>query len=318
MKQFDQIILIISFVLLTLISSGCNLNEIEVSDQISTSEIVHITKISNLEVVTTAQPKSSLSITNFTETPVNNKTENQKPSPSEKNETSITQDQIPLQIFSPLQGIAIEELNEINSNPFLFLGAGKDEGHHGTDFSFYQYKSFEKIEQLPVLAVFSGEVITVGENRPPYGNMLIIETPLENFSDDFQSEFVEIENFSNLPNHTNLNCPNYSTQTAKIELNSLSIYTLYAHLFKFPEFIVGQKVVAGNSIGEVGNSGLSGNPHLHLEFRIGPANYKIDEMAHYDNSATMREMENYCLWRVSGYFYQVDPMKIFEYYLQNR
>jgi murein DD-endopeptidase MepM/ murein hydrolase activator NlpD len=68
----------------------------------------------------------------------------------------------------------------------------------------------------------------------------------------------------------------------------------------------------------VGNSGLSGNPHLHLEFRIGPANFQFEEMAHYENNATNEEMENYCLWRVSGYFYTIDPMQIFEYYLQNR
>lgn len=318
MKQFNQIILIISIVVISIILSGCALSEDQGSDQIFTSENLHKTEILNLELATSNPSKTSPVIKDFTETPVNNKTEDQKPSPVDKNETSINVDQYSLTISSPLQGISIEELNEITSNPFVFLGAGKDEGHHGTDFSFYQYKSFNQIEQLPVLAVFSGEVTSVGENRPPYGNMLIIETPLENFSDDFQSEFVKIENFNNLPNYTNLNCPNYSSQTTKIELDSLSIYTLYAHLYEVPEFELSQHVVVGNPIGEVGNSGLSGNPHLHLEFRIGPSNFEFDEMAHYENNATLKEMENYCLWRVSGFFYQVDPMKIFENYLQNR
>ncbi len=41
-------------------------------------------------------------------------------------------------------------------------------------------------------------------------------------------------------------------------------------------------------------------------------------MAHYDNTATQDEIYNYCLWRVSGFFYQIDPAATIEFYLQNR
>jgi hypothetical protein len=33
-------------------------------------------------------------------------------------------------------------------------------------------------------------------------------------------------------------------------------------------------------------------------------------MAHYDASASLEEMANYCLWRVSGHFSLFDPMDL--------
>lgn len=231
------------------------------------------------------------------------------------------QTQVPdkeLLISSPLQGFDLEELEKINSNPFLFLGPGKDEGHHGTDFSFYQYKNFSKIEELPVQSIFSGNVSSFVHDRPPYGNMIIIETPLSDLPDYLYLSSISDINFVDLPNSTNLNCPGYSEIDFKMKLNALSLYVLYAHLYEPPEFGLNQTIHSGDLIGKVGNTGASGNPHLHLEFRVGPTGVQFNEMAHYDNGATPEEMLNYCIWRVSGYFFQVDPMQFIQTYLQNR
>lgn len=222
------------------------------------------------------------------------------------------------EISSPLQGISIEELSEIESNAFDFAGKGKDEGHHGTDFSFYRYKSFEKIENLPIQSIFSGQIRSIINNRPPYGNMIIVETPLRDFPDDMQQFFYEVYSAQIPPFHTNLNCPGYQIQEFEQGLANLSVYVLYAHLYEFPEKTIGRHIASGEIIGEVGNTGLSGNPHLHLEIRVGMSNYDFEMMAHYDNAATMEEIYNYCLWRVSGYFFQYNPMDFFDLYLQNR
>lgn len=318
MKVVNKIILIISFCVLFVIITGCTQSQNEIAFQIPQSENVNITPAPSQEEEKSSLPTSSPTIANSTQTPELIKIKDNEMSNPVEEEMNTDFEQNSFKISSPLQGITLEELQDINSNPFVYLGPGKDEGHHGTDFSFYQYKSINQIEQLPVLGVFSGVVRSVVNNRPPYGNMIIIETPMENFSEQFQSELVNKENFDNLPHHTNLNCPEYLSQNDLVDIHSLSLYTLYAHLFEFPEFSLGQTIINGTPIGKVGNSGLSGNPHLHLEFRIGPSNFEFEEMAHYDNSSNQKEMENYCLWRVSGFFYQIDPMDIFQYYLQNR
>lgn len=46
------------------------------------------------------------------------------------------------------------------------------------------------------------------------------------------------------------------------------ITTLYAHMSRFGNYKMGQRVGQGNVIGFVGASGLASGPHLHYEFRI--------------------------------------------------
>ena len=222
------------------------------------------------------------------------------------------------ELVTPLEGLKLEELFEIVSNPFFYAGDGKDEGHHGSDFSFYQYKSLEKIENLPVHSIASGRVSSVINNRPPYGNMVMVETPFSSlpvFLQDHLNLFYPVSKF---PFHTNLSCPDFQFEENLKNFDAFSLYILYAHLYSPPEMQIDSFVLGGDAIGKVGNTGSSGNPHLHLEFRIGPSGYTFDEMSHYDNTASQNEISNYCLWRVSGLFYQVDPMEIIEYYLQNR
>ncbi len=230
----------------------------------------------------------------------------------------ITSTPIIVQFSSPLEGIPLEELSQIVSNPFVYAGDGKDEGHHGTDYSFYQYKTIKSIENLPVLSITSGKVRSVLNNRPPYGNTILIETPLSSLPGFLINYLQGQYPASDVPYYTNLSCPEFNLIENLKNSSSLSLYVLYGHLFSPPAVKIDTLILSGEKIGEVGNSGYSGNPHLHLEFRIGPSGYSFAEMAHYDNAASQDEIYNYCLWRVSGLFYQVDPMDTIEFYLQNR
>ena len=63
-------------------------------------------------------------------------------------------------------------------------------------------------------------------------------------------------------------------------------------------------------IGEVGMTGRTEIPHLHLETRLGPSGSKFESMRFYDTRATREEMANYILWRTSGVFRHFDPMRL--------
>ena len=222
------------------------------------------------------------------------------------------------QFISPLAGIPLEDLSLIVSNPFDYAGDGKDEGHHGVDFSFYRYKTIKNIENLPVHSITSGVVRSVIDNRPPYGNMVIIETSFSTLPAIVSVHLLSQYPGINTPYQTNLSCPEFQFHENANESDQLSLYILYAHLFSPSTVEINSLILSGKEIGAVGNSGYSGNPHLHLEFRIGPSGYTFSEMAHYDNTASQGEIYNYCLWRVSGRFYQIDPMNTTKFYLQNR
>lgn len=160
---------------------------------------------------------------------------------------------------------------------------------------------------LPVQSVVDGLVAGIINNRPPYGNAILIETPLELISPAWQ-QALPLSSFhldSQLIPPISLTCPKYPDPPAT---ESTSLYLLYAHLQEAPTLETGEAVSCGQTIGKVGTSGKSVNPHLHLETRIGPAGQSFGSMAHYDNSATEDEMRTYCLWRLSGEFQPFDPM----------
>jgi murein DD-endopeptidase MepM/ murein hydrolase activator NlpD len=87
-----------------------------------------------------------------------------------------------------------------------------------------------------------------------------------------------------------------------------SRYLLYAHLNQPPDIVLGETIQHCQSLGEVGESGNTDIPHLHLETRLGPAGKQFKSMLFYDTRATLEEMENYVLWRTSGVFRHFDPM----------
>ena len=216
-----------------------------------------------------------------------------------------------LQVCTPLRGFDFQELLGIVSEPFQPPLPGRDNGHQVLDFSFWTYKNYPTMQGLPVQSVLSGKVAAVIKNRFPYGNMIIIESPLNAFSSAWLSASPQPTRESIQTPIPALTCPagkdNFNASSAE-----LSIYLLYAHLDQPVNLKVGDSVTCGEVIGAVGTTGNSVNYHLHLEMRIGPSGATFPVMAHYWNDATAEEMHNYCIWRVSGIFQMLDPLQLFQ------
>jgi murein DD-endopeptidase MepM/ murein hydrolase activator NlpD len=147
----------------------------------------------------------------------------------------------------------------------------------------------------------------VVSGRFPYGNALLVETPLDLLPAAWVEE-LELPALPATPQSNNtLTCP---TPAALPEWDpqKRSLYLLYAHMLEPPALQAGDLVSCGQVIGAIGNSGNALNPHLHLEARVGPAGARFPGMAHYDASARPEEMSAYCQWRVSGSFVTFDPL----------
>ena len=232
--------------------------------------------------------------------------------------TEIAETPIPLtatpslqsHICSPLAGESLNELPEIITQPFKPPRAGQDvenDDHHGVDFAFYRRKDLISIDGLPILSSLDGEVVTIIDDKFPYGNAIIIETPLDSISPILLDQL-------NLPSTQPTVVPdpkfNWTPGELPFQLSetSRSLYIYYAHL-KFPaDFDIGDRVVCGQEIGQVGNTGDSSNPHLHFETRIGPSGARFESMAYYTAQSTQSERYNYVTWRVSNMFQLLDPM----------
>lgn len=167
------------------------------------------------------------------------------------------------------------------------------------------------MQGLPVQAVLDGKVAAVIKNRYPYGNMVIIESPLNALPSAWWTQNPMPTREPIQTPVPALTCPAGTDEfnAASIEL---SIYLLYAHLDQPVNLKMGDKVTCGQVIGGVGTTGDSVNYHLHFEMRIGPSGAVFPNMAHYWNDATNEEMHNYCIWRVSGVFQMLDPLLLFK------
>lgn len=214
--------------------------------------------------------------------------------------------------ISPFESISEEDLLNIVSNPFQTPTKGQDDGHHGVDFSFYSFHEFKSIDNLPIQSILPGKISGLVINRPPYGNAIIIETDLSLLEENILSKIDGLDLPDDIYTSSNLNCPVYSQSELEDATTNDALYILYGHLKSKPEFKIGDEVKQGQFIGNVGNTGFSGNSHLHLEIRIGPPNATFNSLAHYDNSVSSQEMKNYCLWRVSNLFSLFDPLLLFE------
>ena len=206
--------------------------------------------------------------------------------------TALTPPEKEYQLCSPLAEHAISDLPGIVSDPYAPPPMGKDDRHQGVDFAYYNQGGRASIEGEGVTAILPGRVAALLNDRLPYGNMVMIETQ----RDDLWPELIQ------------------GLEIAPDE----SLYHLYAHLGQSPLVSLGQPIECGQRIGEAGKTGYNVPvPHLHLEIRIGPAGNIFESMAFYDTRATAEEMDNYKLWRMSGTFRHLDPMRIFtEYWLE--
>lgn len=188
------------------------------------------------------------------------------------------------QLCSPLKDYTFADLREIESQPFIAPRPGKDDGHHGVDFAHWQYKDRVTLEGVEVQSVLPGSVAGLVVEKYPYGNAIIIETGVEYLSP------AVITTFQIQPGQ--------------------SLYLLYAHLQAPAPFQMGDPIACGAGIGLVGNTGASGNPHLHLETRVGAAGATFASMEYYKTTSTNEERANYERWRFLGDFILFNPWEL--------
>lgn len=237
-------------------------------------------------------------------------TETDTPTPLPATSTTLPQTPIlTLEVCSPLQGYDLDDLPDIISNPYNPPAPGSDDPHQGVDLADRLPDSQAAVTGMGVRAVLSGQVAGVVADRFPYGNAVLVETPLQDFPDGWLAEGFLPDPLPQPLVNPALTCPQVTPPTS--ESGMRSIYILYAHLQAQPEVEPGQQVRCGDSLGAIGESGNALNPHLHVEARVGPAGAVFSSMAHYDNRATQDEMGLYCLWRVSGVFQVIDPLVVF-------
>jgi len=214
-----------------------------------------------------------------------------------------------LTVCSPLEGISLADLPATIFNPFSPPRLGSDDPHHGVDFADIDPVYQIALEGRPVQAIVDGVVAGIVVDRFPYGNAVLVETPLDRLPSEWLAA-LQIPTPAPLrTEHASLTCPptNFSLESLP---ESRSLYLLYAHLKDPVKLNVGQTVTCGNPVGVIGNSGNSLNPHLHIELRVGPSNTQFESISHYNSSASVEEMANYCLWRVSEVFQLLDPMRL--------
>ncbi len=212
-------------------------------------------------------------------------------------------------VCSPLEGETLASIAEIMTQAFKMPRPGNDDGHQGVDFSFYRRNEKVGIEGLQVYSALPGTVVTVINNNWPYGNAVIIETPLELLSPELIS-ILQIPSLQpTVMPDPRVNCP-AGELSFSLDQETRSLYVLYGHLMERVTLPVGEKVECGQQIGVVGNTGYSSNPHLHFETRVGPSGARFDSMAYYTVDSTVSERYNYCVWRVSNLFQLFDPMTL--------
>jgi murein DD-endopeptidase MepM/ murein hydrolase activator NlpD len=221
---------------------------------------------------------------------------------------SPTATPLDFEVCCPLEEETFTSLPLIVSKPLDIPPFGQDIGHHGVDFAYFQRDQRDSIQGIEVYAILAGSVALTLEDNYPYGFAIMIETPLSALPEEQQVELMT--GYLPVPEDPDyrLYCPEVKPPTVSGEY---SVYHLYAHFEEHPTLHPGDPVQCGDFLGTVGNTGYSSNPHLHLETRLGPSGADIQTMAHYENTATVLQMSNYCLWRLSGYYQLFDPFILF-------
>ncbi len=257
-------------------------------------------------IVPKITPVLVIATSETTQTPALARTPTQRAAtPTPKSAPTST---VSLQVCSPLEGYALNQIPSLVSNPFHAPPPGSDDPHAGVDLADRKPGSSVALAGRAVTAVLEGRIAAVVIDRFPFGNALIIETPLSNLPEDWVTRLNLPAPFTGPAPHTNLTCPPSSLPAWNSERRSL--YLLYAHMQTAPQYKLNDPIACGQTIGSVGSSGNALNPHLHLEARVGPYGASFQSLSHYDNRATQAEMDAYCTWTVRGEFQLLDPLTI--------
>jgi murein DD-endopeptidase MepM/ murein hydrolase activator NlpD len=217
---------------------------------------------------------------------------------------------IEIEVCSPLVDYPIENLVNMISNPFLPPKPGSDDPHQGVDFSVIDPNLRIALKGSAVQAILAGEVVMVINDRFPYGNAVLVETPFQKLPVEWVEKISDQTQPDLFGTNTSLTCPAGWDQPDQ-EKKDLSLYILYAHLDSPTTYALGDQIDCGDGIGSIGESGNVLAPHLHIEMRYGYSSGIKGSMAHYTVSADEPEMSNYCRWRVSGWYRIIDPMDLF-------
>jgi murein DD-endopeptidase MepM/ murein hydrolase activator NlpD len=208
-----------------------------------------------------------------------------------------------------VEGYDLEKIKTSITNPFNPPRPGSDDPHQAVDIADILPVSRAAVEGRTVRALLAGNVALAASDRFPYGNLVLIETPLNELPSGWLERLKLPAPGFNFRSTSALTCPT-STPAPSWNRTEQSLYILYAHMKAPPALKTGDTPSCGAVLGAIGMTGNALNPHLHLEMRVGPAGARFTGMAHYTASATPAEMATYCTWRVSGIFALVDPMQI--------
>lgn len=185
-------------------------------------------------------------------------------------------------LCTPLSLHPLSELPLVIGDPYDPPRPGREERHHGVDFAYYHYADRDSMQGEPIQSILPGVVAAAIHDLYPYGNMVMVETSL----DILPTAILGLLDFQ--PDE--------------------SLYVLYAHMDSSPSVSIGDIVETCQPLGEVGMTGNTELPHLHLETRLGPAGSVFESMRYYDTRATLEELATYELWRTSGVYRHFDPM----------
>ena len=210
------------------------------------------------------------------------------------------------EVCSPLAGYALPELAGIVVNPYHPPRLGSDDPHQGVDLAQVDPVNGIALTGMPVQAVLAGKVVGQAADRFPYGNMVMIETPLDGAIAASDPALIMPTPLPERLPPGALTCPDLNV-SPPASSDPRSLYILYGHMQNLPSVSLGDPVSCGQELGMIGESGNALNPHLHVEVRVGPSGQTFPSMAHYDPSADYEEMAAYCLWRVSGVYQTIDP-----------
>jgi len=211
-------------------------------------------------------------------------------------------------LCSPLEGYTRADLTAAVSNPFHPPAKeGSDDPHQAIDLAVS--KDGLALAGEPVYAILGGQVAAVIMDRFPYGNAVMIETPLETLPVEWLAEYQLPTPAPTLPPHPALTCPQVDIGL-ELKNGDRSLYLLYAHMQSQVDYKLGERFDCGERLGTIGQSGNALNPHVHIEMRLGPSGARFEGLAHYETRASPAEMSAYCIWRVSGVFQLIDPMEL--------
>lgn len=216
---------------------------------------------------------------------------------------------VAFKICCPLEEETFASLRLILANPLKIPPIGKDEGHHGIDFAYFQRGERESIQGVEIYAILSGKTVLTLEDDIPYGYAILVETPLSDLPEPLQETLLAT--YLDIPQDLTYQgqCPEVHPPRVT---GDMSVYHLYAHMEIQPSFQPGDPINCGSRLGTVGNTGYSSNPHLHLETRLGPSGADFRTMAFYQPTYSEEQRSTYCLWRMSGYYQLFDPFLILD------